>query len=78
MSEVPAAVGPYSPLCAFCRHVWREQAPDIYACDAFPFGIPDEILDGVADHRKPVEGDHGIRFENDGHFPAVGSKLDDD
>lgn len=32
-------------------------------CDAFPSGIPDSILVFGADHRKPVEGDHGLQFK---------------
>ena len=33
------------------------------ACDAYPKGIPDEILDNDVDHREPVAGDKGLRFE---------------
>ena len=33
------------------------------ACDAYPEGIPDEILDNKVDHREPFEGDRGLRFE---------------
>jgi hypothetical protein len=32
-------------------------------CDAFPEGIPDDILWNKFDHRKPHDGDHGVRYE---------------
>lgn len=32
-------------------------------CFAFPDGIPEDILNGEFDHKKPHEGDHGIQFE---------------
>lgn len=31
-------------------------------CEAFPGGIPDVIYMEGADHRKPIDGDHGIRW----------------
>ena len=34
-------------------------------CDAFPDGIPKEILDGTVSHMKPYPGDHGIQYEDD-------------
>lgn len=53
------------PYCVFCKHLWS--GVDKWACDAFPDGIPDHVLDGIyfltLDHRKPIEGDHGITFE---------------
>lgn len=32
-------------------------------CDAFPNGIPWEILRGEVDHRKAFTGDHGLRYD---------------
>ena len=32
-------------------------------CEAFPGGIPDEILTGQHDHTTKFRGDHGLRFK---------------
>ena len=53
MTGIPAAI------CIFCRHLKEGSA----RCDAFPDGIPDDILFALHDHREPYEGDRGIRFE---------------
>jgi len=45
--------------CAYCKHK-HEDTP---TCEAFPDGIPDEILMMKNDHTEPFEGDHGIQFE---------------
>ena len=58
-----------TPMCYSCLHL-RTTLPDgKLPCSAFPYGIPDEILDGQTDHRLPVEGDDGIVFEQDPDLP---------
>lgn len=51
----------------FCVHYKR--SAETLICDAFPDGIPEAILHSRTDHRRPVEGDHGIIFKQD---PASG------
>lgn len=40
-------------------------------CAAFPDGIPDRVFGNEVDHRQPVDGDHGVRWEsrNGAEFP---------
>lgn len=54
-------IGP-APLCATCRH-FRDVDEIGLTCDAFPAGIPDDILTGELDHREPVAGDNGLQYE---------------
>jgi hypothetical protein len=53
MTDIPA------PLCIFCRHLKEGSI----RCEAFPEGIPDDLLFVLHDHREPYPGDRGIRFE---------------
>lgn len=58
--------GPRSQ-CDPCVHFvsWLD-TPDmdgVSHCAAFPDGIPDPVYDNTLDHRQPIEGDHGVRFE---------------
>jgi len=40
-------------ICVLCRHYdWKK--PETHNCKAFPDGIPDEILFGENDHKKPL------------------------
>lgn len=47
-----------SGWCLACRHYL-----DDGTCAAFPDGIPDAILLDGFDHRRPFDGDGGIRYE---------------
>lgn len=53
------------PICASCTRftIWDDEHETAY-CAAFPEGIPQDIFEGF-DHRKPHNGDHGIRYEAD-------------
>jgi hypothetical protein len=64
------------PQCDTCRHLWADG-------DAFPDGIPSDIITNGYDHHQAFTGDDGIRYEEgepayrygertapDGHFAA--------
>jgi len=53
------------PVCAYCKHLYfDDNGKTTGTCDAFPGGIPSEIILLENDHSKPVKGDHGIQFES--------------
>lgn len=47
----------YWSICMVCRH------RRALGCDAYPEGIPTEIMDGSETHFEARPGDHGVRFE---------------
>jgi len=51
------------PICLNCKY-YNENTFDKLNCQAFPEGIPDEILLGENNHTEPLEGqDNNIIFE---------------
>lgn len=62
-------IGPTSQ-CGTCVHFRSPFSQKDFGggpfCAAFPDGIPDEIYDNLVDHRRSVDGDHGVRWEPDG------------
>ena len=52
------------PKCLDCKHFKGGKKRGFgLICDAFPDGIPEDILLGKHDHAKPYQGDHGILYE---------------
>lgn len=68
--------GPMSQCgaCAHFRSPFSREDGDFSGgpfCEAFPAGIPDEVFRNQLDHRQPIAGDHGVRWESNGQpFPA--------
>lgn len=58
MTDAPGP-GRIPPLCRVCTQLHRGM--DVPTCDAFPDGIPDDILDGSL-HVDSYPGDRGIAF----------------
>ena len=50
-----------SEQCTKCVHFLNSKGG--FTCNAFPKGIPLEIIRGDIDHLKPFPGDNGIQYE---------------
>lgn len=59
--RVKAALSAQCDSCANFEGPYRAG----YHCQAFPGGIPKDILEGRFDHEMPYPGDHGVRFEEE-------------
>lgn len=46
-------------ICHTCSH----RGKNLFACTAFPDGIPAEVLVGRFLHVEPYPGDHGITYQ---------------
>jgi len=49
-----------APLCLYCARFRSAQAG--FMCEAFPGGIPDDIIRMAHDHRRPYQGDGDKQF----------------
>lgn len=55
------------PQCLECANFDLEASDDGLRCKAYPdASIPQAIIAGRHDHRKPYRGDHGVRYEERG------------
>ncbi len=53
-------IGP-PPLCWSCKR-YNATPMGLHTCEAFPDGIPEEILNWTFDHHNPHPGDGGKQF----------------
>ena len=68
-----------SELCIFCKYFSSQKSPSgLYACNAFPDGIPIEIAYGTFDHRKSHPADHGIQFELKAKYDKLPDWVEED
>lgn len=49
----------------------------VFTCDAFPLGIPEEILSGDNPHTAPVDGDGGKHYVKSTVLIKIAEKEDD-
>lgn len=50
------------PPCVSCARFYGK-IREVNVCDAFPGGIPREIIFDGDPHTEPFPGDHGLQFE---------------
>lgn len=52
-----------APICFDCERLYPVVPMKGWACQAYPTGIPLEILVKAKDHRFPLPGDNGLHFK---------------
>ena len=52
-----------TPICLECARYHAHSTTPGLTCDAFPEGIPDDIIFGETDHIAPYPSDHGLQFQ---------------
>lgn len=52
-----------APQCLYCRRYYMGDNRMGFRCEAFPNGIPEDILWWQVDHQQSVDGDRGLRFD---------------
>jgi len=60
--------------CFECCHLHD----DMETCDAYPDGVPTELLYLDRSHDRPHAGDHGIQFERKHELDEVRQKKSED
>lgn len=53
------------PICLNCKHLKSSDESFKLSCKAFPRGIPEIIISGEFNHKKPHPKDNGIQYKED-------------
>lgn len=56
----------YNPKCYTCK--WFDDWYEGFRCDAFPNGIPRDIILGDVDHTSPYFNDNGKQYQYEYKF----------
>jgi len=61
-------IGPQPPCLELCKHYTGKKFNEAelrmdYFCNAFPEGIPEDIVLGIVYHTSSYKGDNGFQYE---------------